>query len=43
VARVFSLVIERATFVSWETARGMMVVRRWSPKRGFAVVERSYR
>jgi hypothetical protein len=41
-ARLFSLVIERAAFVSWDTARGVMIARRWSPQRGFAVVERSY-
>jgi general stress protein 26 len=41
-AHVFSLVIERAAFVSWDTARGVMTVRRWSPKRGFGAVERSY-
>jgi Pyridoxamine 5'-phosphate oxidase len=41
-ARVFSLVIERAAFVTWDTARGIMIARRWSPDRGFAVVERPY-
>jgi hypothetical protein len=41
-ARVFSLVVERAAFVSWDTGRGVMIVRRWAAGRGFAVVERSY-
>jgi Pyridoxamine 5'-phosphate oxidase len=41
-ARVFSLVIERAAFVNWDIARGVMIVRRWSPENGFAVVERRY-
>ena len=41
-ARVFSLVVERAAFVSWDTGRGVMIVRRWSRELGFAVVERSY-
>jgi Pyridoxamine 5'-phosphate oxidase len=41
-ARVFSLVVERAAFVSWDTGRGVMIVRRWSPENGFAVVERRY-
>jgi hypothetical protein len=41
-ARVFSLVVERAAFVSWDTGRGVMIVRRWSSELGFAVVERSY-
>jgi Pyridoxamine 5'-phosphate oxidase len=41
-ARLFSLVIERAAFVSWDTARGVMIVRRWSPDGGFAVAECSY-
>jgi hypothetical protein len=41
-ARVFSLVVERAAFVAWDTGRGVMIVRRWSAERGFAVVERSY-
>jgi hypothetical protein len=41
-ARVFSLAIERAAFVSWDTGRGVMIVRRWAPELGFALVERAY-
>jgi pyridoxamine 5'-phosphate oxidase-like protein len=41
-ARVFSLAIERAAFVSWDTGRGVMIARRWSRERGYAAVERSY-
>jgi general stress protein 26 len=41
-ARVFALLIARAAFVTWDTGRGVMIVRRWSPERGLAVVERSY-
>jgi Pyridoxamine 5'-phosphate oxidase len=41
-ARVFSLNIERAAFVSWELRRGEMTIRRWSPERGYSEVTRSY-
>jgi pyridoxamine 5'-phosphate oxidase-like protein len=41
-AHVFSLAIERAAFVTWEIERGVMIVRRWSPERGFDTVERGY-
>jgi hypothetical protein len=41
-ARVFSLAIERAAFVTWDVGRALMIVRRWSPERGFSAVERRY-
>ena len=41
-AHVFSLRIERAVFVSWDTAAGTVVFRHWSPERGFSVLERPY-
>jgi Pyridoxamine 5'-phosphate oxidase len=41
-ATVFALTIEQATFISWDTERGRMTVRRWSPQRGFTKTERSY-
>lgn len=33
-ARVFSLDIEQAVFIGWDTAAGTMTVTRWSPDRG---------
>ncbi|MGH3091495.1 MAG: pyridoxamine 5'-phosphate oxidase family protein [Gaiellaceae bacterium] len=41
-ARVFSLEIERAVFVSWDAGRGLMKTQRWSPESGYSEVERSY-
>ncbi len=41
-ARVFSLDIEQATFISWDLERGEMTIRRWSPQRGFRRAARSY-
>jgi hypothetical protein len=41
-AHVFALRIERAVFVSWDAAAGTVVFRRWSPERGFSVLERPY-
>ncbi|MGH3029924.1 MAG: pyridoxamine 5'-phosphate oxidase family protein [Gaiellaceae bacterium] len=41
-ARVFSLEIERAAFVSWDAERGLMKTQRWSPDAGYSEVERSY-
>jgi hypothetical protein len=41
-ARVFSLQIERAVFVSWDAERGVMKTRLWSPEAGESEVERSY-
>jgi hypothetical protein len=41
-ARVFSLGIERAVFVSWDAGRGVMKTLRWSPESGYGEVERSY-
>jgi hypothetical protein len=41
-ARVFTLDIEQAAFVTWDIGRGIMIARRWSPERGADVVERSY-
>jgi hypothetical protein len=41
-ARVYSLEIEQATFISWDLRRGEMTVRRWSPERGSTERTRSY-
>ena len=41
-AIVFSLHIEQATFISWDTEHGEMTVRRWSPQRGYTEARRSY-
>lgn len=41
-ARVFSLEIERAVFVSWDAGRGVMKTQRWSRESGYSEVERSY-
>ena len=41
-ATVFALSIEQATFISWDTARGQMTARRWSPQRGLSETRRSY-
>jgi hypothetical protein len=41
-ARVFSLSIDEASFVTWDYQRGEMVVRRWSTEAGFRTVTRSY-
>ncbi|MGZ4333581.1 MAG: pyridoxamine 5'-phosphate oxidase family protein [Gaiellaceae bacterium] len=41
-ATVFTLNIEQAAFVSWDTGRGQMIVRRWSPQRGYIESKRGY-
>jgi Pyridoxamine 5'-phosphate oxidase len=41
-ARVFSLEVERALFVSWDAGRGVMKTLRWSPESGYREVERGY-
>jgi hypothetical protein len=41
-ARVFVLRIEQAVFVTWDTEAGAVTMRRWSPKRGLSVSDRSY-
>ncbi|MGH3046042.1 MAG: pyridoxamine 5'-phosphate oxidase family protein [Gaiellaceae bacterium] len=41
-ARVFSLEIERAVFVSWDAEGGLMKTRRWSPEAGESEGERRY-
>jgi hypothetical protein len=41
-ARVFDLSIQQAVVVSWETERGEMLLRRWSPELGLGEVRRSY-
>jgi hypothetical protein len=41
-ATVFSLDIEQATFISWDTAHAEMTVRRWSPLRGYTEATRTY-
>jgi hypothetical protein len=39
---VFSLNIEQATFISWDTQHGEMTIRRWSPQLGYTEAGRSY-
>ena len=41
-ARVFSLAIEQAVFVSWDPQRGLMSLHRWSRERGRSESERRY-
>jgi hypothetical protein len=41
-ARVFSLEVERALFVSWDAGRGVMKTLRRSPESGYREVERGY-
>jgi Pyridoxamine 5'-phosphate oxidase len=41
-AIVFGLEVEQAAFVSWNTERGQMIVRRWSPQRGYSERTREY-
>ena len=41
-ATVFVLEVEQATFISWDTQRGQMIVRRWSPQRGYTESTRRY-
>lgn len=41
-AIVFSLHIEQATFINWDTEHGEMTVRRWLPQRGYTETRRSY-
>jgi Pyridoxamine 5'-phosphate oxidase len=41
-ARVYSLAIDAAAFVSWNAEEAEMTVRRWSPQRGLTVTTRTY-
>jgi hypothetical protein len=41
-AAVFRLDIDQATFISWDTKRGQMTVRRWSPRAGYRETTRDY-
>jgi hypothetical protein len=41
-AVVFTLQIERAVFVDWDTKPGLMTVHRWSPGSGYAVTSRPF-
>jgi Pyridoxamine 5'-phosphate oxidase len=41
-ARVFSLSIEEAAFVTWDYEAGEMTVKRWSQKTGLMTSRRSY-
>ena len=41
-ARVFSLAIEEAAFISWDAAHALMTLRRWARKHGVSEVTRSY-
>ena len=41
-ASVYSLDIDQATFISWDTAHGEMTVRRWAPQVGYRETRRDY-
>jgi Pyridoxamine 5'-phosphate oxidase len=41
-AVVFSLDIDEATFISWDTAHGGMTVRHWAPQVGYRETRRRY-
>jgi hypothetical protein len=41
-ASVFWLDIDQATFISWDTERGAMTIRRWSPQLGYRETKRDY-
>jgi len=41
-ARVLSLAVERAVYVSWDLEGGLMTVARWSHERGSSVATRAY-
>jgi len=41
-ASVFSLHIDQATFISWDSEQGMMTARRWSPQLGYRETRRDY-
>jgi hypothetical protein len=42
VASVFSLAIDRATLIEWDTTRGEMTVHTWSLRTGLSKADRSY-
>jgi Pyridoxamine 5'-phosphate oxidase len=42
VARVFSLEIEEAVFIRWDTEQGVMSLKRWSSEDGLTETERRY-
>jgi hypothetical protein len=41
-AIVFSLHIEQAVFIDWDTAHGLMTVHQWSAGSGYSKADRSY-
>ena len=41
-AVVFSLRIEQAVFIGWDTGHGLMTVHRWSPGSGYSQASRTY-
>ncbi len=41
-AIVFSLRIEQAAFIEWDTGQGVMTVHRWSPGSGYSHTSRTY-
>jgi hypothetical protein len=41
-AIVFSLGIEQAAFIEWDTGHGLMTVHRWSPGSGYSQTSRAY-
>jgi hypothetical protein len=42
LARVFSLAIDEAAFVTWDYERGEMILTRWSRKSGLRTTRRAY-
>ena len=41
-AIVFSLRIEQAVFIEWDTGHGLMTIHRWSPGSGYSQTSRTY-
>lgn len=41
-AIVFSLSIDQAVFIGWDTGHGLMTVHQWSPRRGYSQASRTY-
>jgi hypothetical protein len=41
-AIVFTLGVEQAVFIEWDTEHGIMTVHRWSPRSGYTISRRRY-
>jgi hypothetical protein len=39
---VFSLRIDQAVFIDWDTGHGLMTVHQWSPPTGYSQASRTY-